>query len=150
MANIDKGMEQRVWQRVRGEEKQPAGLDLPGSIQAELMAAAAYRSLARQMGVKDAPLLQKAAQEEMAHANCLRGMYIQLTGQRPEVQAPQLEPLPTEAALRKAYAGELRSIAAYRERRNDSEFGHIFAAMLKEEEAHSRMVLELLGKMRIV
>lgn len=152
MASYDKGMEQRVWQRVRGEQQsQPEthapAADLPGMIQAEQIAAASYWAMSRRVGPKEAAVLQKISREEQAHAACLRGMYIQITGQKPTVQAPGPTREPLELALRKSYAGELRSIAAYQSRATDPEYGHVFASLAKQEREHSRAVLELLGSL---
>lgn len=150
MSNYDHRMEERVWKRVRSEQQQepearsPAS-ELLGLIQAEQMAAASYLALARRMGPKEGALLQKMAREEQSHARCLRGIYIQITGNRPTVQPPKLGNDPIETALRKSYAGELKSIAAYQSRSTDPEYGQVFASMAKQEREHSRAVLELLG-----
>ena len=150
MANYDSKMAERVWQRVRGEQapsgevRTPEG-DLLGLIQAEWMAASAYLALSRQMGAKEAAVLQRLFREEQTHGACLKGMYTLITGRKPVVQSPQPAKEPVEAALRRCYAGELRSIAAYDARSADPEYGHVFASMAKQEREHSRAVLELLG-----
>lgn len=150
MANYDKGMEDRVWKRVRGEadessqSRSPAA-NLTGLIHAELTAAAEYWALARRMGAKEAAILQKMSREERSHAQCLQGMYILITGQQPDTQPVQPNREPLETALRKCYHAELQSIAAYQSRSTDPEYGHIFASMALQEANHSRMILELLG-----
>lgn len=150
MENYDKAMAERVWKRVRGGQAEPGASPSPagellGLIQAEWAAAAAYLALSRQMGPKEAAVLQRIFREEQTHAACLKGMYTLITGQKPVVQTPQPERAPVEAALRRSYAGELRSIAAYDARSADPEYGHVFASMAKQEREHSRAVLELLG-----
>lgn len=149
MANYDTQMAQRVWKRVQGAKEEPKNepreLNIQGLIMNERMAAASYQQLARQMGSREAAVLQRMAREEQAHGVCLRGMYTMMTGERPVCKAPQMQSEPAELALRKAYAGELRSIADYEARSDHPEYGHIFAAMARQEREHSRLVLELLG-----
>lgn len=147
MANYDRSMESRVWKRVRSDQSPEGGTsagELLGLIQAEQMAAANYLALARRMGPAGAPL-QTIARQEQRHARCLRGIYIQITGTRPAVQPPKPENTPIETALRKSYAGELQSMAAYRARTADPEYGHVFASLAEQETEHSAVLLELLG-----
>lgn len=149
MANYDKAMAERVWKRVQGGREETAenarDLNLQGLIMNEWMAAGAYLQLARQMGGREAAVLQRLCREEQAHAACLKGMYLLTKGEKPVIRTPRPEKEPLETALRKAYAGELRSIADYEERSDHPEYGHVFASMAKQEREHSRTVLELLG-----
>lgn len=150
MANYDKAMEDRVWKRVQGSRAEPAAsgqrdLNLQELIMNEWIAAATYLQLSRQMGPKAAAVLQKLFREEQTHAACLKGMYTLINGTRPVIRTPQPQKEPVEITLRKAYAGELRSIEAYESRSDHPEYGHVFASMAKQEREHSRAVLELLG-----
>ena len=151
MANYDSKMAERVWQRVRGEQapsgevRTPEG-DLLGLIQAEWMAASAYLALSRQMGAKESAVLQRLFREEQTHGACLKGMYTLITGRKPVVQSPQPAKEPVEAALRRCYAGELRSIAAYDARSADPETGIVFRHLSDREIAHCVTLAALLGK----
>ena len=109
MANYDKAMADRVWKRVQGapaEQSRPEHreLNLQGLILNAYMAASAYQRLARQMGPKEAAVLQQLAREEQSHAACLKGMCVMIKGQTPEVRVPHAEKEPVAALLRKCYA----------------------------------------------
>lgn len=151
MASYDRAMADRVWKRVQGERQEPPSgqreLDLRELIQNEWMAAAAYLQLARQLGAREAAVLQRLAREEQAHGVCLKGMYRMMNGEVPAVKTPRPQRESVETALRKAYAGELKSIAAYDARSDHPEYGQVFADMAKQEREHSRAVLELLGRL---
>lgn len=140
----------QVWQRVQGTA-QPEHRDdsLLPLIAAELAASAAYMALSKRYTGKDSALLRAMAEEEGTHAACLKGMYALMTGHPASAQAVQPGGQQTlEASLRRCYAGELASIRAYSGRTDHPEYGHIFARMVKEEENHSRTVLELLGRLQ--
>lgn len=147
MNNYDKAMADRVWKRVQGTkaEEPERDLNLKGLIQNEWMAASAYLQLSRQMPQKDAAVLQRLFREEQTHAACLKGMHILITGEKPVVRTPPARKEPVDAALRKCYAGELRSITDYEARSDHPEYGHIFADLARQEREHSRAVLELIG-----
>ena len=152
MAKFDKAMEQRVWQRVQGNQSETGipkqqDLDLQRLMMSEWMAAAAYLQLSRQMPPKEAAILQRIFREEQTHAAILKGMYVLISGERPVIRTPRSDKEPVDTALRKCYAGELRSIADYEARAGHPEYGHVFASMAKQEREHSRTVLELLGQL---
>ena len=146
MANYDKQMAERVWQRVQGSTEQEK-LNLRGMIQEELTAAAAYHQLARQIGGRDGELLQRMAREEQSHADCLRGIHKLTTGESVAMKMPRPVPDRPQLQLRRAYAGELKAVAAYDALRTHGEYGHVFAALGDQEREHSRRVLEILGRL---
>ena len=153
MAKYDKAMEERVWQRVQGNQAEPESPRPPeGNLQAlilgEWAAASAYLMLSRQVGAKEAAVLQRMFREEQAHAAILKGMYTLITGQKCVVQTPQPAKEPLETALRKCYGAELRSVSAYEARSADPEYGHVFARLAAQEREHCALVLELLGGMQ--
>ena len=92
-------------------------------------------------------MLERLVREEQAHAACLKGRHVMITGERPVIQTPPPGKDTVEIALRKCYAGELRSIADYEARSDHPEYGHIFADLARQERAHSRTVLELIGRL---
>lgn len=149
MQGYDAKKAAQVWQRVQSTaHPQPQDTGLLPLIAAELAASAAYMALSKRYTGKESIQLRTMAEEEAAHAACLRGMYVLMTGQRVPVQAVQPGQEPMEAALCRCYAGELASIRAYTERSAQPEYGHIFASLAKEEQHHSRTVLELLGNLQ--
>ena len=148
MANYDNQMAERVWKRVQGNREDPEKeLNLKKLIMDEQMAAASYLQLARQLGGETAQLLQQMAREEKSHAACLAGMYILTDGGDPQIRFSRPGGESPELMLRRAYAGELRSIAAYEALADHPEYGHVFSAMAQQERHHSRAVLEILGKL---
>lgn len=146
MQGYDPKKAAQVWQRVQGASQPEQDGELLSLIAAELSASAAYLALSKRIPGKEA-LLRAMAEEEAAHAACLKGIYLLQTGQRPAVQSPQPSQQTPEAALRRCYAGELGSIHAYQQRSGMAQYGHIFAQMALQEQRHSRAVLELLGNL---
>lgn len=138
--------EERVWRRVRGEETadQP-DLGLPGLIAGEMTAGAAYQALAGRFTGREAETLRRMAQEEQSHEAALRGMHFLVAGEHPTVKIGPQAREPLETALRRCYAGEMKSVAAYESRSHDREYGHVFASLAAQEREHCRRVLELLG-----
>lgn len=149
MERNDHTAEERVWRRVRGEEvsDQPE-LGLPGLIAGEMSAAAAYEALAGRFTGADAQLLRQMAREERSHEAALRGMQFLISGARPAVKIGPQAQEPVERALRRCYAGEMKSLAAYEARSHDREYGQVFASLAAQEREHCRRVLELLGRHR--
>lgn len=149
MAKYDKEMAERVWKRVQGEKspEQPER-NLQALILGEWMAASTYLMLSRQMGGKEAELLQRMFREEQNHAACLKGMYVLTTSQKPIIRTPQTMKEPVEATLRRCYSAELQSVAEYEARSADPEFGHAFARMARQEREHCAWVLELIGSLQ--
>ena len=143
----DRNSEERVWRRVRGEETAPAqpDLGLPGLIAGEMQAGAGYQALAGRFSGREAELLRQMAREERSHEAALRGMHFLVTGEHPAVKIGPQTREPLETALRRCYAGEMRSIAAYESRSHDREYSHVFASMAAQEREHSRQVLALLS-----
>ena len=146
MEKYDRNLEKRVWERIREETpREPDLRNLPALIADEAAAAALYRSLARRVLPRHRDTMLHMAREEQAHRDALMGMYYLTTGRRAAVQVPVPGQSPLEAALRRSYAGELKSIAAYEARSEDPEYGAAFARMAQEEGDHSRWILEILG-----
>ena len=148
MANFDKQMADRVWKRVQGDrEEEKQEMNLKGLILETRLAAETYRLLSRQLDRQEAQLLQRLVREEQANAACLKGVYRLTEGKGPEGKPLRLQPEPAEVLLRRAYAGELKRIAACEALSGHPEYGHIFAGMAAREREHSRLVLELLGRL---
>lgn len=150
MEQYDDQMARRVWQRVQGDvppappaREEDAVLAL---LAGELAAAAAYTQLARRWEGKEAALLRTLAEEERAHAACLRGILFLLTGRRPKLTAPVPLREPAEVALRRCYAQTLQAAREYEARTASREFGPAFIQLAQEEKAHCQQLLTLLGR----
>jgi len=140
----------RVWQRVRGngEEKQEDwAAELPELIMNEWNAGAVYMQLARQMQPRQAQILQQLSREELAHAACLKGIHTLMTGEHIVTRSPQPEKEPPEMTLRKCYGREMRRLKEYEKRREDLEYGPVFARMARQEREQCCRLLELLGNL---
>lgn len=142
MNHWDIQLEQRVWQRVRGDTERPG---LQALLTAEQSAAAAYRQLLRSARENEKALLRRLYAREQAHARCLLGMHRLQTGQPLSVRTPPPESDHPEATLRKCYQLSLKAIQAYSAWENDRDHGHVFSQLRVQEQEHCRMLLELLG-----
>lgn len=146
MENIDRGLEQRVWQRVHGgqEAQEPS---LQALAAAERSAAAVYLMLSRSAQGSRKEKLRKLYQRDKAHGECLKGM--QLCAAGTPLSARPAPPVPErpEIALRKCYAGCLRAAAQYESRAADPEYGPVFAHLARQEQENCAMILELLGEL---
>ena len=155
MENFDPEKAARVWQRVQGkaapapEENAPTvSQGLSACIAGEQTDAAAYLNLSRRFQGKQALLLQKMAQQEQAHAACLRGMGVLVGYRQNSAGAASSHPEGTEALLRRCYGRELQCIAAYEARTGDPQFGPVYAWLAAQEREHCCRILELLGSLR--
>lgn len=147
MENIDSELEKQVWKRVRtGEQAAPMGLK--GLMAAEQNEAAVYLMLARQLQGKEKNMMRKMFEQEQAHAGCLRGMHMAMTGQLLAMRTPPVTPQTPEMALRKCYGRKLRTLTEYESRANDREYGAVFAQLAQQEREHCMLLLELLGSLR--
>lgn len=145
----------RVWQRVQGkatpapeEKAPPCSLGLSTLIAGEREDGEAYLTLSHRFRGKPSLILQKIAQQEQAHAACLRGMGA-LTGEKKHsAGSAAFRPEGTEALLRRCYGRELQCIAAYEARTGDPQFGSVYAWLAAQEREHCCRILELLGSLR--
>lgn len=145
MENINPSQAARVWQRVRGNQT-----DDPEQLLAQLIAqewedASIYLQLSRRTGGKEAAALYQLFQQEQAHCSCLKGIYTLTTGKKPAIPAVKKIAEPMEIALRHCYGREMRCLSAYEQRREDPQYGHVFARLAQQEQEHCRVVLELIG-----
>ena len=142
MENLDTALQQRVWQRVRGEEKE---LALQPLVAAEQSLAATYRMLLGSMQGQDRMLLRRLFETERRHGRILSGLHLLREGKPLAVRAVPLSGERPEALLRKCYAQTLRSLREYGALEKDPEHGHVFRELARQEEEHCRILLEILG-----
>ena len=148
MDNIDPQTAARVWERVQtGHNRDPEHL-LP-MVALEQGDAAMYLQLSRRFQGKEAATLRQLYQQELSHAACLKGMYQMLTGNVfPATAAKSTPSENTDAALRRCYAREMQSLAAYESRLQDPEYGPVFARLARQEREHCQTLLALIGNLK--
>ena len=143
MDHIDENLEKRVWQRVQGNPTSP---NIPGLMAAEQDQASVYFSLSRMAQGRGKQLLRQLYQKERSHSQCLWGISRLQDGPKGRKEAPLPVIDRPETALRKCYALTLKAMQAYRQLESDSEYGHVFQALYREETENCRLLLELLGQ----
>lgn len=142
MENLDSGLEQRVWQRVRGEAQ---SAPLQALAAAEQNLAAVYLMLSRSVQGPEKAMLRQMFERERSHGRCLNGMSMLSDDRALSVRTvPPANDRP-DIALRKCYAQTLKSIREYENRVEDPEYGHVFRHLARQEREHCRMILEILG-----
>lgn len=147
MERIDPGKAAAVWQRVQSTA-QPKQISrkLTALIQEELTEAALYQQLFRK--TQNQPLLQQLARQSSAHAACLRGMYLLLTGEYPAPFTPQLGQGATEPVLRRCYGHTLSRVTQYEALSADLEYGMVFSRLTKQAQEQCHNLLILLGSFK--
>lgn len=149
MNNYDPKKAAAVWQRVQGQTPTvPDQSTLLTLIAQEQEDAATYLHLSRQFEGKEASALRQIAHQEQSHAACLRGIYALLTGKKPALHTPPALRENWQVLLRRCYGREMQSLAQYQARTNDPEYGHIFARLAAQEQAHCHTLLQLLGSLK--
>ena len=142
MQTIDPQKAARVWDRVQGNSAE----QLPELIALEWLDAITYMALSRRFQGRDSQLLRQLAQQEQDHAACLRGIYTLLTGGRPTVSTPAIPREDTVALLRRSYGSHMHRLARYEARREDREYGPVFARLAEQEREQCQKLLALLGR----
>ena len=148
MKNYDPQAAARVWDRVQNAT--PPAADAPAIlnlIEEELLDAAAYLRLSKKLPTPQATAARQMAQQEHAHAACLKGIYTLITGRKAIVPPPAIADDPPDVVLRRCYGREMRCLAQYESRSDHPEYGQIFARMAQQEREHCRLLLELLGSL---
>ena len=149
MEQFDREKAKRVWQRVQGTSTpEPVpGHDLQELIVRESQDAAVYLHLSRRIPGRDGAALRQLYEQEQSHAAILRGICALTTGYRPGVSAPQPENGPVEVLLRRCYGREMQALSEYERRCEDPQYGAVFRKMAEQEQAHCRILLEILGRL---
>ena len=127
--------ESRVWQRVRGTDQTE---DLRGLLVRQARLRAVYRQLSRRGGKWRLLLEQKESQ-----IACLRGLLRIRTGQG--AACPRVGE--TSQDLAACFDEERGLLAELTRLSREEELGPVFAVLLREQQKHCRLLLELLGTM---
>ena len=152
MENVDKAMENRVWQRVQSRqelrEDQPKRESLKPWILATQENTAAYRSLSLQLIGKQWEGLRRLEGESSRMTQSLRGLCA-LQGE--PVKLTPL-PAPREAprrCLEKALRRSLRMYQALENRCGEPEYGPVFRSLCRKIEDHCANLTEMLGRLEV-
>ena len=144
MEIIDPQKAAEVWKRVQGRPE-PDAHSLLGLIQEEWKDAALYIQLSRLIQGTSGMKLRQMAEQEQAHAACLKGIYTLITGSRPATATPNIRIDNISASLRMCYGREMRCLAQYEQRSSDPEYGKVFLKLSQQELEHCRLLLEIIG-----
>ena len=151
MESYDPQKAARVWQRVQAQA--PVAnpeLELQEMIREEMLDAATYAQLFRQLQGVHREKLQKLYRDEKTHVACLKGIYTLTTGGHVSLKPLQVQPEPVQVALRRCYGREMKSLARYEARSKDPHYGQVFSRLAEQEREHCRLLLELLGSLPTV
>lgn len=147
METIDKQKAARVWERVQGRPG-PGQEELLALIAGESSDAAVYLQLSRRFQGNQSAVLRRLHEQEQSHAACLKGIYTLITGQQAIVPAIRPPQGTTEGILRRSYAREMQSLAAYEAKSADPQYGQVFAKLAQQEREHCHTLLTLIGSLQ--
>ncbi len=120
---------------------------IPAMICEKRTTAAIYRKLLGELPDSCGEKLKHMFWENIAHANCLNGIYCLITGVCPGIQPISSRQASAAELLQQCCASELQALAACEARYADSRFGPVYRELAAESRAHCRVVLELLGSL---
>lgn len=121
------------------------GQDLYRLLLAQETAADTYTRLAHQFQGREGVMLHRLAREARAHGACLEGICVLVTGKVPNLHTLPPETGTTQSLLRRCYGRAMRLLVTYEARREDLEYGPIFARLAVQQQEHCKTILELIG-----
>lgn len=131
-------LQQRVWQRVRGQTPEQ-----PDSWLRQLLAdQAAEAALWQQLGSRHGGIYAQIARQKREQLNCLRGIWLLAVGQP---WKPVGEPPAEPPELRRSAARGLALWRVFDDHSRDPEFGPVFQSLRDQQRQHCRLTLELLS-----
>lgn len=142
MEHLDPKTQERVWQRVRGEE--PAAVPALSLMTTEAEVAAQLQLLMRNFPGKR-KLLQTMLSQTRNHLTCLQGMCLLRQGKKPPRPAVRPRSTDTTALVRKCYVNCMNLAAKYDAGSADPEYGIVYAEMSHTKRRHCAQLLSLLG-----
>lgn len=148
MEVFDNEAAKRVWQRVQGRQDMPnPEPELPALIREEWEDGAVCLYLSRRFQGSDGALLRRLSEENRAHAACLKGICILITGEKPPLTALPPSQEPAQILFRRCCGRALRRIGEYERRSAHPEYGPIFQLLAQQKKAQCQKLLQLLGSM---
>ncbi len=143
MENLE-AVEQRVWQRIRG---QADTAPLQALATAERSAATTYLMLSQMVNGHARAMLRQMYQQERRHERCLCGMRMLHDGHALMIRTVPPQIGNVTAALRKCYADSLRRAEQYEQHSHDDPYGAAFSLLGHQEREHCVMLLEICGSL---
>ena len=146
----DKELAARVWKRVQGTSAPPPQVQDPAGglwemILAEWQDGVLYQQLAGRFTGQRRQMLLQMAKQDRAHADCLKGVYVLITGKMPQIRQVKPETGPINALLRNCYGRKMQTLARYEAKSDDPQYGQVVRDLAAQERQHCRWLLELLG-----
>lgn len=146
MKQYDAKTAARVWDRVQSSPTPPADVPILLTLMTEeSLNALTYQRLSRKLPPPLAATARQLAQQEQAHAVCLKGIYTMITGEKPVVSLPPVADDPPQIVLRRCYGRQMRALAQYEARQTDPQYGYVFRSLARQEQEHCHRILEMLG-----
>ena len=142
MEKIDPQAQQRVWQRVRGEQPAAPQEQLLMVMEAEILAQ--LQALIRYFPGK-APELRSIQTQTQEHLACLQGMSLLRRGIKPHKSTGKAGNADPTALVRKCYVNCVNLAKNYEAASDDPEYGIAYAQMAAAKRRHCTQLLSLLG-----
>ena len=142
MEKIDPQAQQRVWQRVRGEQPAAPQEQLLMVMEAEIFAQ--LQALIRYFPGK-APELRSIQAQTQEHLACLQGMSLLRRGIKPHKPTGKAGNADPTALVRKCYVNCINLAKNYEAASDDPEYGIAYAQMAATKRRHCTQLLSLLG-----
>ena len=150
MENLDKELQNRVWQRVQSREK----LEMPSLEQANLrplilMAqenGVAYQNLSRQLSGTAGEKARRLWMENQRCIACMKGI-CRARGEK--VKVPQLtaEKESAQRSLMKCYHRERKLWSEWEQRSAEPEHGLVYGRLAQQAREHCVSIMEMLGEL---
>ena len=141
MADINREMQDRVWQRVRGQSPEPQPEGAEPNPQALLLGELTDGGLLRKVGNSDA--LNQLARQAAERADMLRGICVLLQTDVPGKLPPAGEPGP--AVLRRLMGSLLRRHREYCRFSSHGEYGPIYAQLAQSAQISCGLLAKYIG-----
>ena len=146
MEMIDRGLQQRVWQRVAEGRKAAWDAEaLRPLIAGELAASAALLRIAQRDPGRKRALLRVLSGEKQRSSTFLKGIYRALTGRSPQVTPAPLPRLPRKDLLMQCHWQQQKLLEALQHWTQHPTFGKSFDRLYQQALAQNHALLELLG-----
>ena len=147
MTQIDPAMEQRVWQRVRGEAPHSdQGTSLQIIMEDMWEDAQIYRMLSRRYRGKRAALFGQLHRQTMEHLRLLKGICTLTRDCQPVFPPAKPRTESEDILLRRAYGRAQQRLHWYTAHENHPQYGHILPPIIRQTQDHSRLLLRLMTR----
>ncbi len=145
MEKFDAKKTANVWDRVVANS-QPEALPVEAMLMQLWENAVAFLHLSKRMQGPKSAQLHKLYQQSQQSADCLKGICVLVSGNRPSLgnKLPGRESV--EATLRACYGRGMRLLAQLESYSHHKEYGPVFIRLANIQQEQCRQVLEILGR----